>query len=328
MTPRRNDVVVGAVIVLAVLLVIIGTMWLRGEVLGRDRVVVHARFREVGQVMEGNSVKLRGVPIGRVVDIRLEPGGRGVLVGLRIDRDTELPPDAVVLLSPESLFGDWQAEIHPRARFPDYEYAEPTDPALLPGYSLPDISQLTAVADRIAANMAVLSDRVELAFTEETALNVRSVIDNIQAMSEQLTGLVDRQMQVIDDLAANLETTTTTFAEAVETGRRVFAQVDRALAGGELVDIVDNVHRAATQLDTLTGALMRVSADLASAATTADSTFRSLNVIAGGLQRGEGTIGMLFQDTTLYLDLVRTNEQLQTLIADIQANPRRYIRLF
>jgi phospholipid/cholesterol/gamma-HCH transport system substrate-binding protein len=328
MTPRRNDVVVGGVIVLAVLLVFFGTMWLRGAALGRDQIVVHARFREVGQVMEGNSVKLRGVPIGRVVDIRLEPGGRGVLVGLRIDRDAELPADAVVLLSPESLFGDWQAEIHPRSRFPDYTYAESTDPELLPGYSLPDLSQLTAVADRIAANMAVLSDRVELAFTEETALNVRSVIENIQTVSEQLTGLVDRQMQVIDDVAANLETTTTTFGEAAEAARRVFTEVDRALAGGDLVDIVDNVHRAATQLDTLTGALLRVSADLASAATTADSTFRSLNAIAGGLQRGEGTMGRLFQDTTLYLDLVRTNEQLRTLIADIQANPRRYIRLF
>jgi phospholipid/cholesterol/gamma-HCH transport system substrate-binding protein len=313
---RRNDILVGAVIVLAALLTIFGTMWMRGELLGRDRMVIHARFREVGQIMEGNSVKLRGVPIGRVTDVRLESGGRGVLVGMRVDRNAELPTDAVVLLSLESMFGDWQAEIHPRSRFPHYTYAESTDPEILPGYSLPDLSQLTAVADRIAGNLAVLTDRVELAFTEETALNVRSLIDNVQEVGTQLTGL-----------ATDLETTTHTFNAAAEAARRVFVRVETAIAGGELTDIVNNVHRAATQLDTMTGALMRVSGDLASAATTADSTFRSLNLIAGSLQRGEGTMGMLFQDTTLYIDLIRTNEQLQALITDIQENPRRYIRL-
>jgi phospholipid/cholesterol/gamma-HCH transport system substrate-binding protein len=325
---RRHDMLVGLVILVGAVLVFFGTMWLRGEMLGGDRVTIQARFREVGQILVGNSVKLRGVPIGRVTDVRLEPGGRAVLVEMRVRRDAELPADAVVLLSPESLFGDWQAEIQPRSRYPHYAYAEATDPEVLAGYSLPDLSQLTAVADRIAANLALLTDRVELAFTEETALNVRSAIENIQALSEQLTGVVDKQQRVIEEVAANLEASTITFGQASESARRVLAQIELAISGGELIDIVDYVHRAATQLDTLTSALMRTSGDLGSAAVTADSTFRSLNELAGEVRRGEGTLGMLFQDTTLYADLVRTNAQLQALIADIQANPRRYLRLF
>src|SRR5690606_21550348 len=99
---------------------------------------------------------------------------------MRIDADVVLPPDPVVLLSPKSMFGDWQAEIHPRMQFMRYDFAEPRDPNVLPGYALPDMSRLTAVADRIAENLAVVTERVEIAFTEETAMNVRRAIENIE----------------------------------------------------------------------------------------------------------------------------------------------------
>jgi phospholipid/cholesterol/gamma-HCH transport system substrate-binding protein len=49
--------------------------------------------------------------------------------------------------------------------------------------------------------------------------------------------------------------------------------------------------------------------------------------IASGIQRGEGSLGRLLQDTTLYGNLVQTNLEVQTLLRDIRRNPRRYINL-
>ena len=57
---------------------------LRGPGSGGSEVTVRARFREVGQLLEGNPVKVRGVPIGRVAGITLEPGAGGVIVEMRI----------------------------------------------------------------------------------------------------------------------------------------------------------------------------------------------------------------------------------------------------
>lgn len=327
MSKRRTEIMVGGVMVLAALLIFGGTLWLKGAQFGREDVIVEARFREVGQLQRGNTVALRGVPIGRVERIELEPDGEGVIVGMRIGRDIHLPMDPVVVLAPKSMFGDWQAEIHPRTRYPRYHYATAIHPETLPGYSLPDIAQLTAVADQIAENLAVITDRVEIAFTEETALNIRRVIENIQDVSEQLTGLVDQQQQTMDGIAGSLAATTTTMGDAAATVQRAFDRVDRALERGELEQIVESVHRASVQIDSLTAVLMHASTEFRGVVNRADHTFQSLDAVAAGIGEGRGTLGLLLQDTLLYQELLESNAALQALLDDIRENPRRYIRL-
>ena len=324
---KRTEVAVGLVILGGILLLFFGTLWLKGARLGDREMTVRARFLEVGQLLNGNGVKLRGVAIGRVEAIELEPGGGGVIVTMRIDREVPLPADPIVLLSPESMFGDWQAEIFPRSRFPEYEYAEAADPQILPGYSLPDISRLTAVADRIAENLAVLTERVELAFTEETALNIRRAIENIEEVSGQLTGLVGSQEAAVSQVATNLETTSATVNETVGAIRELVRQIEGAVSQGELRAIVQNVVSATSELDTLGNTLLAVSRDLDRTAASADTAFTRMNQLMAGVQRGEGTVGRLMQDTALYAELVETNALMQELLADFRANPRKYINL-
>ena len=321
---RATEVAVGGVILLAIAVVFFGTLWLKGTRWGQEKMEVEARFLEVGQLLEGNAVKLRGVPIGRVESIGLEQGGGGVIVTMSITRTVPLPADPVVILSPESMFGDWQAEIFPRSRFPQYQYAEAANPEILPGYSLPDISRLTAVADRIAENLAVLTERVELAFTEETAHNIRRAIENIEDVSGQLTGLVTRQSAVAEDLGSSLEETSRTVNETVLAIRALVRQVEQATAQGELEAIVRNVASATAELDSLGSTLLAMSGELRTTTASADSVFGSLNTILGQVQSGEGTLGRLVQDTALYSELVQTNAAVQSLLEDVRRNPRKY----
>ncbi|HEX6938958.1 MAG TPA: MlaD family protein [Longimicrobiales bacterium] len=324
---KRTEAIVGAVILAGLVVIFAGTLWLKDVGFGREEITLRARFREVGQILVGNTVKLRGVPIGRVEDIAFEPGGAGVIVSMRIDRNAPLPEDPVVLLSPESMFGDWQAEIFPRSRFPRYAYAESPDPGVLPGYALPDISRLTAVADEIASNLATLTDRVETAFTEETAASIRMAIENIQEVSERLTALVGTQQQAIEEVARNLSETSAALGEAAIAVQHTMAQVDSAVAHGEVADIVDNIARATARFDSLTVELLRTSGEFRAVAMRADSTMGAMGAVARRLEAGEGSLGMLLQDTVLYTQLVRTNALLQALLMDFQANPGKYIKL-
>ena len=324
---RRNEVTVGLVLVLGTLLIVFGTLWLKSAKLGSEQRTIEARFREAGQLMEGNAVKVRGVPIGEVENIMLEPDGEAVRITMRIDGDVKLPRDAVVILSPESLFGDWQAEIFSSTQFPRYAYMPGRGRNVLPGYALPDISRLTAVADRIAENLAVLTDRIEVAFTEETAVNIREMIENLQQVSQQLTSMVEAQENTVEEVAGNLQSATQSMGAAAESVRRTFARLDVAMEEGQVESIVENARLASEKLDSLTTALTLASQDLRSAVQTADSVFTPLVAVTQGIARGEGTLGRLAQDTALYAELVRTNQQVQILLKDIQANPRKYINL-
>ncbi len=324
---RRNDVVVGGVILGAILLIVFGTIFLRGTVFGAEEQEIRARFRNIGAVLKGNDVKLRGVPIGRVETVSLEEDGDAVLITMTISADVRLPEDPVVVLSAESFFGDWQAQILPRASYPNYDYLESPTADVLPGYSMPDISELTAVGDEIAQNLRTISDRFELAFTEETALNIRRVVENVQTASEQLTAMLASQETAIQEVAGNLRQTSQTLGETAETVRRTFSEVEGAIGSGRLGSIVDNVETTTARTDTLTARLLEMAEDLQRAAAQADTTLAAVGSLATSIEEGQGTLGLLMQDSTLYLSIIEVNTELQALLVDLQRNPRKYINL-
>ena len=324
---RRNEVLVGLTIIIGIVVIVVGTIWLKGAGFGREETTIQARVPDAGQLLNGGAVKLRGVPIGRVSEIALEQSSGGVIVTMNIDSKVRLPEDPVAILSPESMFGDWQVQIFPRSSFPTYAYAESPNPNVLPGYSLPDISRLTAVADQIAGNLARLSERFEQAFTTETAQNVRDAIENIQSVSEQLTTLISRQAKNADEVANSLSATSAALGDAAETAGRAFAEFEAAVGGGKLAGIVENVNKTSVTADSLSRVLLQATRDLRVAAASADTTFRAVGAIALSVNRGEGTLGRLLRDTTMYLRVIETNAEVQALLRDLRANPRKYINL-
>ncbi len=281
---RRNDVLVGAVILAGILLIVFGTIFLRGTVLGAEEQEIRARFRTVGAVMKGNDVKLRGVPIGRVESVELEPDAQAVIITMTVAEGVRLPADPVVVLSAESFFGDWQAQILPRATYPQYDYLESPTPDVLPGYSLPDMSQLTAVGDEIAQNLRTLSDRFELAFTEETALNIRRVVENVQIASAQLNTMMASQKTTIEDVASNLRQTSETLGVAAASVERTFAEVECAIGSGRLDAIIGNVENTTANTDSLTAELLRMSADFERVAARLDTTLAAVGSLATNMQ--------------------------------------------
>ncbi len=324
---RRNETLVGVVLVLAVATAVLGTLWLQGWEWGRNMVTVEAVFQDIGQAHAGNPVKVRGVRIGRVSDVAVDPSGDFVRVDLRIDGDVPLPGDAAVVLAPESMFGDWQAEIVSRAQFPYFNFTDPEVPDRLPGYALPEISRLTATADRISENLADLTDRIGIAFTEETAENLAMTIENIQGVSDRLSNLVEQQAATFGEVAAGVDEATNELGRAAASGRSAFDQVDRMLAEGEVQAFVGDLRRAASSFESLSQDASSTTRDFGQMAARADSTFARMDRILEVAESGDGILGRLLTDDGLVDEVEGTLVQLQLLLEDVRENPRRYLRL-
>jgi len=324
---RGREALVGAVILAALLVGVGGTLWLDDYGWGRSGTRIHANFREVGQLMEGNPVKLRGVRVGRVDRIRVEPDGGSVVVTMRIDEEIELPESSVVILSPESMFGDWQAEIAARSRYPRYDYLDPPADTLLPGFSLPDMSRLTATADEIAQNLRTLTDRIELAFTEETAQNIAAAIDNIQDVSDQLSALVRQQARNFDDITTEIGSSARELGAAARSARLAFEEVDSLMSRPELDAIVSDMRVAMENLRVASEGLDGTVGNIDGTLARADSAFARIDRIVAGIENGEGTVGRLLTDTTLVSRAVGALDELELLLADFRENPHRYVRL-
>lgn len=318
---------VGVVIVLGVAVAVAGTLWLQGIDWRRNLIVVDALSRDVGQLMEGNSVKLRGVQIGQVEAIAVDSSGEAVRVSLRIDRSVPLPPDPVVLFSMESMFGDWQAEILSRQRFPWVDYWEPEEPGVLGAYALPDMSRLTATADRISESLAVLTERVELAFTEETAVSIREAIINIQEVSEQLTTLIEQQANALDEVAVEVRDAATGVADVAQSAKATFDGVNAFIDDGAVDSLFVDTRQAAANVRALSDELANAADDIRLTLERADSTLARFERITRRIESGDGGLGRLVADTALVTRAESALAELNLLLEDFRENPKRYVRL-
>lgn len=336
---RSRELVVGIVILAGMGLGVVGSLWLSGSGFGRPAVPLDVMVADVGQLREGNAVKYRGVPVGRVDRFDLSDAGDGILIRLLLD--TELPPiaDAAAIVAPESLFGEWQVEIVSRERFPNFDYFEVPEgavpapepdgepPPVLGGFTMPDITRLTAAANDISQNLSVLTDRVDRAFNEETAENVRLAIENIQDATRNLRVLVSSTNETFEDLKDDVSRATTDIGAAASVARSALERTDQLLASGRLDSILTNVSNASRDMAVISEAVGSSSGEMQNAIVQADSVLLRMGRIAARIENGEGVLGQLLTEGGLVAQASDVLVQLDLLLADLRENPKRYVRL-
>ena len=330
---RTREVLVGVVIIAAVAVGVAGTLWLKGANWGRVVVPLEVLFTDVAQLSPGGAVKFLGVQVGRVSTIAVEPDGRAVRVTLELDTDLRLPDDAAVLLAPESFFGDWQAEIVSRQRFPGFAFLSVVPGTthdgtrVLGGYTLPEMSRLTASAEQISTNLAHLTDRFEVAFNDSTAVNLARAIENFGVVSADLRTLVGQQSTIAMSITVSVDSAVAEIEASSRVARRSFERIEQILADAQIDSIVGNVNDATGDMSKITADLAESSDEIAGAVARADSAFARLDRLTAQVAAGQGAMGRLVTDSTLAVRAEDALAQLTFLLQDLRENPRRYVRL-
>ncbi len=330
---RAREVLVGVVIIAAVAVGVTGTLWLKGANWGRVVVPIEVLFGDVAQLSPGSAVKFRGVQVGRVSTIEVEPEGDAVRVTLELHTELQLPGDAGVLLAPESFFGDWQAEIVSRGAFPGFDFL-PVPPGttrdgtvVLGGYTLPEMSRLTASAEEIATNLATLTDRFEVAFNDSTAMNLARAIENFGVVSTDLRNLVAQQSEIATSITVSVDSAVAEIEASSRVARRSFERIEQILADAQIDSIIGNVNAATGDIGEIAADLAGSSDELAATLSRADSAFARFDRLMARVTSGEGALGRMVADSTLAVRAEDALAQLTFLLRDLRENPRRYVRL-
>jgi phospholipid/cholesterol/gamma-HCH transport system substrate-binding protein len=330
---RGNEFAVGLAIVAALAMVVAGALWLSETDVNKKKDTYTARFRTVGGLGVGAPVTLRGVKVGRVEAIRLVEN-EWVETDFSIDKDVELPRKPAVISASASLFGEWSANIIP------YEPL-PTDPNLRnaliesdqaggeawPGATLPDIGQLTAQASRIAGDVGDITQRIGQAFDSTALKNMQQSVKDLTAISQRLVRFANAQTGRIDSISQNVASTSTSFAGMARTFDIAASRLDTATANNRLTDILENSRASSADLRHAAADLRAV---MAAAKENQVSLFRVVqqaDSLMTKLQRGNGTLGMLATDSTLYNETTKTMQQFRELLTDIQEHPKKYLKI-
>ena len=330
---RSNEFAVGLAVLAALALVIGGALWLSETDVNQKKVSYSARFRTVGGLGVGGPVTLRGVRVGRVEAIRLVEN-EWVETDFSIDRSVELPRKPAVISASASLFGEWTANIVP------YEPL-PVDPNLRnaliesdqaggeswPGATLPDIGQLTAQASRIAGDVGDITQRIGQAFDSTALKNLQQSVKDLATISTRLVRFANAQTDRMERVGENVETTSDAFSGVARTFKGAVARLDTATSDNQLADILNNSRSSSADIRQAAADLRSVMAAARANETSLVRVVQAADSLMSRIQAGNGSLGMLATDSTLYRETTRTVIQFRELLADIQAHPKKYLKI-
>jgi phospholipid/cholesterol/gamma-HCH transport system substrate-binding protein len=330
---RSNEFAVGLAVLAALALVIGGALWLSETDVNQKHASYKARFRTVGGLGVGAPVTLRGVKVGRVEAIRLVQN-EWVETEFSIERSVVLPHRPAAISASASLFGEWSANIVPLEPLP-------SDPiirnALIesdragglawPGATLPDIGQLTAQASRIAGDVGDITQRIGQAFYSTALKNMQQSVKDLAAISGRLVTFANNQTDRIDRVSQNVASTSDAFAGVAQTFQGAVARLDTATSDNQLKDILNNSRGSSADLRVAAADLRSVIAAARANEASLVRVLQAADSLMTRIQAGNGTLGMLASDSTLYQETTRTVIQFRELLTDIQAHPKKYLKI-
>lgn len=328
---RSNDFVVGLVVIGSVVAIVAFSLWLSRASFGERQHEVVARFRDVGNAKVGDAVVIRGVQAGRIQAIELAPAG-WVDVRMRLEKGVQLPADPVVILSEASMFGEWQATIMARSAAPaDHSVQEALNeagkagPGMIPGARLPDIAQLTAVAGQIAGDVSRVAQRFQVAFDDRAAVELRQSIRNFADLSTQLSQTVKEQSANMNDLAQRVRVAMSSVDSTADALQHTAARIDSSTSRGQIRQIVDNIGSASADVRASSEQLRVAARGFVQAQAQLSSVLVHTDSVMAKIDRGQGSMGLMVNDPSLYQNSDALVTQMRELVSEIRAHPARYL---
>jgi len=254
----------------------------------RGRYYVSTVVTDAGGIRKRDPVQLHGVNIGRVHDLVIS--GNGVLMSLELERQFPVPADSKVQLVAKGLLGEMVADI-----VPGTSGERVKDGGVLA--SAQAATGLSGTAERLGGRADTVLAQAQQLLSDQTVGAVGTSAQELQALLTQLTALAVEQRRELAGLSASL--------------RRSAEGVEAAATRPELARAIARTDSLTLRLDAATTSLGQASASLAS--------------ITGRIERGEGTLGKLARDDSLYVNLNNAVTGLSQLTQDIRANPKKYL---
>ena len=288
---RRDEVLVGIVATAAVGLGVVGSLYLaRGGLLPGYE--VYSVFDWGAGLRQGQPVMLSGVSVGYVATTDIRRDGK-LIVGMRIYKRYEVPLGTTARVAPNGVFGDMMVTLQPSRATDDHFTPGDTIPAGAPTVGM---GEILGKVDSIGRDVQALTRSLRTELVDEHGLaDLRRTVMAAQALIETL-----------DRVAAEQSRELTRTQQSV---RRVAGAIDSAQVDSTLHAVGD-----------LAGNVAKLTADLQGTAANLDAVLRKL-------ESGEGSAARLLNDDGLYRDTRALLQRLDSLTADFQRNPRKYIKL-
>lgn len=284
----NRQVKVGLVVLAGIVLLYLVISWTKNSGLfAHDYVEYRIFFKNVNGLKTSDPVTLYGYPIGNVHEII--PIDSGMVVSIRVNRDTKLYSDASAKLLVKEIMGNKQVE-------------------LLPGTAqLARLTPATIIKGQPTFDFTTAMDQIGQVFQNIKPQTIQKTIENLEKISTQVVSLTDStEINKIKQLIQNIKST-------AERADRLLLQVEQKKLTDKIEHITNDllrltaeaeksltlIQKLGNKVDTLIPKISDLITRTETAMNHADSTILDVKKTLNDLKTNQTLAGRLLYDPSL-----------------------------
>ena len=261
---RASYLVVGAAVLALLAGLAAFSVWLVRADVDQNMARYEIAFSgSVSGLPPGGQVLYRGIPVGRVAEIRIDPDNvENVLVAVDIERDTPIKEDTIATLEFQGLTGI--AYVQLRGGTQASARLEPdTEPAPRIASRRSAVERVFESTPELLARAVALVDRLSLLLTDENLEAVAGTLRNVETLSATLAARsdsVDTALTGAAEMTRSISETSAEVRHLASDLRQLAGRVDSQVEGvsGDLVATLTELQGAAGALAGAAGRLEQV----------------------------------------------------------------------
>ncbi|MEJ6663701.1 MAG: MlaD family protein [Flavobacteriaceae bacterium] len=288
----------GVFAVVSILLFILGFQYMRDSKLFQVSREFHVVYPNVVGLERSAAVTINGMKVGKVSDIKLiNSQGDAVMVTFIIEDDFEFSKSSVIKIYRSGIIGG-------------------NNLAVLTNGSDPMIAQ--AGDTLVGALESGMIDGLIEKFTpiEKSLLSTLTKVDSVMMDLDQVLDQAAKRhlRQSMADLSSTMDQLNQT-----STSLNTLVQHNEAYLNNTFADL----GRTASNMAKITDSIALINS--ATLLNDLSESMNALKQITAAMASGEGTLGALINDPSLYQNLEQVTKEAQKLVEDIKAQPKRYV---
>jgi len=302
---------IGSLFIVAIVLMVWGFNYLKGSDILSSKQKVYAVYNSVDGLLVANSVTINGFAVGQVSNIELAKEGLGkILVEMQVNEEIVIPDNTIARIYSSDIMGSKAIAL----------VLGDSKTAIIKGDTLGSSTE-GGIKEAVNKQVAPLKKKAE------------DLIASIDTMVMVVKSVLNKETR--DNLAMSFQSIKETVDNLKHTSYKVDTVFDAQQ--NKLVDIIDNIEKITANIDNNQENINHsiknftaISDTLAKAklSETLIKTNKSLEefaMIMRKINTGEGSLGMLVNNDTLYKNMESAAKELNDLMEDMKLNPSRYV---
>lgn len=297
-----SEAKVGITVLLAAIAAVIGFRFMSDVPILRQSLDVKTTFERVDGLGTGSQVLVRGVKVGSVSNVQLTEAD-SVQITMRLDMQRPLPRGSVAYLTSQGLIEGKSIVIQLGSSSETVEFGESIEGVYVQSMMETLGSRGDDLGDDLSNTFTELNQflaQLNETFDDDARVSMNQTLRSTSQATERIAEILDNKQTEID--------------LAIESGSSMLAQLDTLAA--------ENRPR----IDSLMVTLERNISDLEQIRIELEGASTGLNEIIEKINNGDGTLGKMVNDPSVYDNLDELTKELNELVKGINENPGRYLR--